>query len=149
MTKRQKAILREFVLVIVITAIAVVAMINLKDWLNRAEAMRALEQLGKFVSNYRQANHSVPPESYIEQVKTELPGYVRLGDLRYRGLWIELDSGPDEILAYTEKNYRWLLVGRGSVVLRLDGRVEWLDKKEFEKILAEQQSPMEKQMMGR
>ena len=147
MTRRQKAILREFVVVMVITVIAVVAMINLKDWLNRAEAMRALEQLGEIALDYRRLHHSVPPESYVEQVKTDLEGQVRLGDLRYRGLWIDLDSGPDEILAYTEKNYKSLVVGKGYVVLRLDGRVEWLGKEEFEQVLAGQQSPMEIQML--
>jgi hypothetical protein len=147
MTRRQKAILREFVVVMVITVIAVVAMINLKDWLNRAEAMRALEQLGEIALDYRRLHHSVPPESYVEQVKTGLEGQVRLGDLRYRGLWIDLDSGPDEILAYTEKNYKSLVVGKGYIVLRLDGRVEWLGKEEFEQVLAGQQSPMEIQML--
>jgi len=148
MTKRQKAIVREFVIVTAVTAVAVVAMINLKDWLNRAEAIRAMEQLSRVVLDYRQAHHSVPPQSYVDQLRTDLEGNVRLGELRYRGLWVDLDSGPDEILAYTEKNYNSLVVGKGYVVLRLDGTVEWLGKKEFEAILAQQQGPIEKQMMS-
>jgi hypothetical protein len=50
-------------------------------------------------------------------------------------------------LAYTEKKYRSLLVGKGYVVLRLDGRVEWMGKREFETLLAQHQSPMEIQML--
>jgi hypothetical protein len=148
MTKRQKAILREFIIVTAITMVAVVAMINLKDWLNRTEAIRAMEQLGEVVLNYRRVHHSVPPESYVDQLRTDLEGHVRLGELRYRGLWVDFDSGPDEILAYTEKNYKSFVVGKGYVVLRLDGRVEWLGKKEFETLLAQQQSPMEMQMLS-
>jgi hypothetical protein len=147
MNKRQKAILIEFTAVAVVTVIAVVAMVNLKDWLNRAEAMRALEQLGQIVLDYRSARHSVPPESYVDQLRTDLEGHVRLGNLRYRGLWIDFESGPDEILAYTEKDYRSFVAGKGYIVLRLDGRVEWLDKAEFETLLAQQQSPMEIQML--
>ena len=148
MNKRQKAILTELAAVTVVTVIAVVAMINLKDWLNRAEAVRALEQLGQIVLDYRSAHHSVPPESYVDRLRTDLEGHVRLGDLRYRGLWIDFESGPDEILAYTEKNYRSFVVGKGYIVLRLDGRVEWMGKAEFETLLAQQQSPMEIQMLS-
>jgi len=145
--KRQKAILVEFITVIVITAVAVVAMINFKDWVNRSEAMRAMEHLGQVVLQYRKNHGSVPPESYVDGIKEDLEGHVRLGNLYYRALWIDFDSPPDTILAYTEKNYRSLLVGKGYVVLRLDGRVEWMGKREFETLLAQHQSPMEIQML--
>ncbi len=133
--------------VIVITAIAVVAMINFRDWVNCSEARRAMEDLGKIVLKYREDYGSVPPENYVTKVKENLKGDVRLGELRYRALWIDTDSTPDEILAYTEKNYPSLLVGNGFIVLRLDGRVEWMDKKEFKTLLAQQQSPEEIQML--
>jgi len=134
--------------VIVITAIAVVAMINFRDWVNRSEARRAMEHLGKIVLKYREDYGSVPPETYVTEVKENLKGGVRLGELQYRALWIDSDSTPDEILAYTEKNYPSLLVSGGYVVLRLDGRVEWMDKKEFKTLLAQQQSPEEIQMLS-
>jgi len=134
--------------VIVITAIAVVAMINFRDWVNRSEARRAMEDLGKKVLKYRKDYGSVPPEAYVTKVKEDLKGGVRLGELQYRALWIDSDSTPDEILAYTEKNYPSLLVSGGYVVLRLDGRVEWMDKKEFKTLLAQQQSPEEIQMLS-
>lgn len=147
MNKRQKAILVKFITVIVITAVAVVAMINFKDSVNRSEAMRAMEQLGQIVLQYRKNHGAVPPESYVDGIKEDLEGHIRLGNLRYRARWLDFESTPDEILAYTERNYRSLLVGKGYVVLRLDGRVEWMGKREFETLLAQHQSPMEIQML--
>ena len=128
MNKRQKIILAEFVSVIVITVIAVVAMINFKDWINRSEAMRAMEQLGQMALQYRKEHGFVPPKTWVDNQRKNLPGNVRLGRLQYRALWIDSESTPDEILAYTERNYHSLFVGEGYVVLRLDGRVEWMDK---------------------
>jgi len=147
MNKRQKAILVEFITVIVITAVAVVAMLNFKDWVNRSEAMRAMEDLSREVLRYKKKHGSVPPESYVDGIKGDLEGHVRLGNLRYRARWLDFESTPNEILAYTERNYRSLLVGKGYVVLRLDGRVEWMGKREFETLLAQHQSPMEIQML--
>ncbi len=147
MNRQQKAILTKFVTVMVITAVAVVAMINFKDWVNRSEAMRAMEQLSRIVLTYRKDNGSVPPQSYVNGIKENLEGAVRLGDLQYRARWLDFESGPDEILAYTEKKYHSLLTGSGFIVLRLDGRVEWMDKRKFETLLAAQQSPMEIEML--
>jgi hypothetical protein len=148
MNRRQKIILRDFVAVIVITAVAVSAIINFKDWVNRSEARRAMEHLGQIVLQYRKDNGALPPESYVNNIKKALEGSARLGKLQYRALWIEADSKPDEILAYTEKDYPSLLVGDGFIVLRLDGRVEWMGKKEFRTLLKQQQSPEEIQMLS-
>ncbi|HUW19469.1 MAG TPA: hypothetical protein VMW16_09215 [Sedimentisphaerales bacterium] len=147
MNRRQKAILTELLAVLAVTAVAVVAMINFKDWVNRSEATGAMKALGEKVLEYRRKNGSVPPEAWVDGQQENLPGYVRLGNLKYRGLWIDSESTADAILAYTEKNYHSRLAGKGYVVLRLDGRVEWLGKQEFEKLLAEQQSPEEKTMV--
>jgi len=146
MNKRQKIILTDFTTVIVVTIIAVLAMINFKDWLNRSEAMRAMQHLGQIVLQYKKNYGSVPPESYVVGIKEQLQGYVRLGDLKYRARWLDFDSPPDEILAYTEKTYRSLVVGKGFVVLRLGGRVEWLQPTEFKTLLAQQQNPEEVEM---
>jgi len=140
--------LMDFLLVMAVTAIAVVAMINFKDWVNRSEAMRAMEQLGQILVRYRKENGSVPAESFVDDARANLEGGVRLGNLTYRGLWIDIDSTDDEILAYTEKDYHFWLVGKGSVVLRLDGRVEWLGKQQFLAQLKQQQSAEEIQMLG-
>jgi len=145
--RRQKTILRDITTVIVITAIAVVAMINLKNWVNRSEAMRAMEQFGQIVLQYRKNHGSVPPESYVDRIKEELEGRVRLGKVNYRAQWLDLESTPDEILAYTERHHRSWLLGKGYIVLRLDGRVEWMDKHEFETLLAQQQSAQEIEML--
>ena len=147
MNRRQKAILTRFIVVITITIIAVVAMINLKDWVNRSEAMRVMKHLGQIVLEYRKEQGSVPSEFYITSIKGKLPGHPRLGELHYRALWIDLESAQDEILAYTEGNYHSLLFGDGFIVLRLDGRVEWMNKQEFKTLLAQQQSPMEIEML--
>ncbi len=143
MNRRQKAILINVISVITITSIAVVAMINLKDWVNRSEAMLAMEDLGKLVLQYRNENGSVPPQSYVDNIKTNLKGHVRLGDLQYRALWIDFDSTPDDVLAYVEKKYRSFVLSNGFIVLRLDGRVEWMQKQQLDILLARQQSRME------
>jgi len=147
MNKHQKVILIKFTTVIVVTAIAVAAMINIKDWINRSEAMRAMEHLGQRVLDYREAYHSVPPESYVTNVKQSLEGYVRLGNLQYRGRWIGLESTHEEILAYAEKKYPSSLLNDGFVVLRLNGQVEWLGTQKFRKVLAQQQSQEEIELL--
>ena len=143
MNRRQKAILINVISVITITSIAVVALINLKHWVNRSEAMRAMEHLGKIVLQYRQENGSVPPQSFVDNIKTNLKGHVRLGNLQYRALWIDFDSTPDDVLAYVEKKYRSFVLSNGFIVLRLDGRVEWMQKQQLDILLARQQSRME------
>jgi hypothetical protein len=147
MQKRQKFILIRFAVVIIVTVVAVVAMINFKDWVNRSEAMLAMDSLGKIILKYRAENGSVPPESNVNSIRANLPGNLRLGELfRYRALWINFDSSPDTILAYAKKKYHSLILKDGVIVLRLNGRVEWLNMKDFETLLAKQQSPLEKQM---
>jgi hypothetical protein len=147
MYKRQKTILINFIIVIVITVVTVVAMINVKDFINRSEALRAMGQLSRIVLDYRNKYGLVPPESNIEKIKDELEGSIRFGKLYYRARWINIDSTSDEILAYVEKKYSSFFLSDGYVLLRLDGRVEWMATKEFESLLAKQQSPMEIEMM--
>ncbi|MFB0523972.1 MAG: hypothetical protein ACETVZ_00400 [Phycisphaerae bacterium] len=149
MNKRQKALLVESITIIVITAVAVLAMINLKDWVSRSEAVQSMEQLGRIVLQYRKEHGSAPPEDYIKSIKEKLEGHVGLGKLQYRARWIDFESKPDEILAYTEKKHRASLLSDGYVVLRLDGRVEWMDEQEFQKLLGQQRrkSPQEVQML--
>jgi hypothetical protein len=147
MNRRQKAILRNTTTVIVVTAIAVIAMINLKNWVNRSESMRAMEDLGRIVSQYRGKYSCVPSESYVDGIKEELEGHARLGKMIYRAQWIDFESKPDAILAYTEQPYSSWLFGKQHIVLRLDGRVEWMDKREFEALLAKQQSSQEIELL--
>ena len=146
MNARKKTLLTETLFVLTITIVAVVGMVNLKDYINRSEAMRAMRQLGEKALLYRKANGSLPPQSYVNDTMETLEGYVRLGKIQYRALWIDFQAGPDEILAYTFKKYRSLILGNGYVVLRLDGKVEWMLKEQFEKLLAKQQSQAEVQI---
>ncbi len=145
MHKRQKNILTDFITIIIITAIAVVAMIEFKNWVSRSEAMRAMQHLSTIVAEYRKAHGSIPPESYVNSIKEDLEGHVRIGNLQYRARWIDFESSPDEILAYVERNYRSLYLGHGFVVLRMDGSVTWMNKQEFETLFARQRKPMEVQ----
>jgi hypothetical protein len=147
MNRRQKAILTSIVTVIIVTVFAVLVLINFKDWLNRSEAIRAMEHLGRIALQHRKERGLVPPQSYVNRVRGDLPGSVRLGNLQYRGLWIDFESSGDEILAYVKKEYHSSFFSDGFIVLRLDGRVEWMGEKKFKELLAQQQSPMEIQML--
>ena len=147
MNRYQKAVLIKFAIVIAVTVIAVAAMVQFKSWVNRSEAVRAMEHLGRIVLKYRKDNGSIPPQSYVDGIRESLEGNARLGNLTYRALWIDFDSSSDEILAYTEKRRGSLLFDDGFIVLRLDGRVEWMDEEKFKALLAQQQTPMELQEM--
>jgi hypothetical protein len=143
MNKRQKIIVAKFAVVVVVTTIAALAMINIKDLINRSEGVRAMQQLGDGLLSYRQQYGYLPPESYLDTIKENVQGRVRLGKIQYRALWITLESEPNEILAYTEKNYKSLLINDGYIFLLLNGNVDWMEKNKFEKLLKSQQSPME------
>ncbi len=133
----------KFTSVIAITAVSVIAMINIRDFVNHSEAMRAMEHLSRIITQYRKENGSVPSESYINGIKEKLYGYPRLRQLYYRALWIDIESPPDEILAYARQNYHSWFLKSGFIVIRLDGRVEWMNNEEFEKIITKRQSPAE------
>jgi hypothetical protein len=143
MKKRQKSLLMESATVLGFTIIAMVAMINVKDWINRREAIRAMEHLGQKILAYRQEHGSVPPEDYVRRIKQTLPGHVRLGKLKYRALWIDFDSTPDEILAYSFKKLRSPFLPNGYIVLHLDGRIQWMKPALFKELLRSQQSEEE------
>lgn len=124
-------------------------MVNFKDYVNRSEAMQATNQLGRIILEYRKAHGSVPPESYISDIKEDLAGKARIGNLQYRARWLDFGAGPDEILAYTKKDYHSFIMHSGYIVLRLDGRVEWMETKNFEELLTKQQKPLEKELLGK
>jgi len=146
MTKLQKRILANFVVVMVITGTAVVGMVELKNLVNRSEAMRAMESLGRVVSDYKQKNGSIPPEAYIDGLKQSFEGQLRLGHLHYRAQWIQFGSPSDTILAYVIKDDHSLFSHPGAIVLRLDGRIEWIDRGYFDKLPIRRQSAIENEM---
>ncbi|UCG46369.1 MAG: hypothetical protein JSU94_12775 [Phycisphaerales bacterium] len=147
MNKRQKAITVKFLTWMAIWLLLVVGMVNFKDWVNRREAVRAMEQLGQMILAYRKDTGEVPPESYVTRIKEDVSGAVRLGNLIYRALWIEPGAANDTILAYTMKTYRSSLLTDGYIVLFLNGTVKWMGPKEFESLLAGQQSQSEIEML--
>jgi len=149
MNKLQKRILANFTVVMVVTVAAVVGMVELKNLVNRSESMRAMESLGRVVSDYKQKNGSIPPESQVDEIIKSLEGQFRLGDIRYRAQWIAFDSPPDTILAYAIENSRSLFSHPGAIVLRFDGRIEWMDKASFDKLIAGQQTQMELEMTSK
>lgn len=135
MNRRQKALLREVIVVLVVTAVAMVIMINFKDVINRSETMRAMEHLGEIALQYRKQSGSLPPESYIHSIRETLEGHARLTNLLYRAQWIDFDAKPEEVLAYTKKNYPFSLLSNGYIVLHLDGSVDWMTKEQFDELL--------------
>ncbi len=130
MNRRQKALLRETVVVLSVTVAVLIGMLNLKDWINRREAMRAMHQLAESIQEYRNTYQSVPAQDFVDAQLPTLSGHVRLGKLTYRAAEITLGSADDEILAYTEQRYRSLFVNSGYIVMQLDGTVLWREQGE-------------------
>lgn len=123
--------------------VAVFAMVVLKDVVNKKESMLAMQQLGIEISKYKKENGVIPSQSYVDAIVQRLPGNVRVGSIKYRALWINLDSTPDDILAYTEKKYPLSFLIDGFIVLKLSGQVEWMAPEAFKDLLRSQQSPLE------
>lgn len=141
MNRRQKSIIRSFVFVIVGTAAFVIGAANLKDFINKSEAMRTMDMLVPKVQEYRRQYGILPLESYVTEQR-RLLGDVRLGEINYRAQWIKFGAPGDTVLAYIRKNYS-LLVGKGYIVMRLDGQVQWMGIEEFENLLKQQQGEVE------
>jgi type II secretory pathway pseudopilin PulG len=131
------------VIVLIATAAAVVGMVQLKDYVNRSEAMRAMTQLGQRVLDYRKQYGSLPPQSFVDSIKDDVEGAVRMGNVNYRARWIGLDAPSDTILAYSQKRLPSSFLRDGYVVLRLNGTVEWLPTREFANLFVKQRSAAE------
>lgn len=146
MDRRQKAILIEVALVLIVTLIAVIGMINFKDYINRSESIKVMQQVGQIVTEYRRQHNRVPSESMVLREMRNIKSAVRLSGIIYRGLWIDLEAEPNDILAYAKKSYPASLLDDGYVVLRVDANTVWMDGDEFEALLAQQQSDVEIEM---
>ena len=147
MERRQKRILTDFAVVLIITAAAIAAIINFKDYVNKSEAMQAMKQLSQIILKYKKQTGAVPPEAYIDDIMENIEGKVRLGRLYYRARWIDFGVKPDTILAYVKKEYPSSILPDGYIVLRLDGTVEWMEPGKSEELLAEQQTPFELELL--
>ena len=137
MNKRQTLIVRHIFSVIIVTLLFVFGLINLRDTVNRSEAIREMGELGKAVQTYRQQHGSLPPETWLKPL---LEGFVRLGAVQYRARDVFYDSPGDTILAYTRQKSSAILVKSGYVVLQLDGQVKWMPPAEFEQLLNAQKA---------
>ena len=144
MDKRQRSILAESITVIVITVVAVVGLINFKDYVNRSEALKAMRSVGAGIITYQEKNGFLPLEAYVKNLKTTVKGGVRMGILKYRGMFIEPHSDPNEILLYSKKEYSSSLLDDGYVVLFLNGTVKWMGIDKFNDLLSRQQTEYEK-----
>lgn len=128
---RKKRLLIDIGVVLAITAAAVAGMIHLKDYINRREALLAVEQLGEKILAYQETQGTLPPEETVQALKEEVSGRARLGRLTYRAPWITPQSMPDSLLAFTQQDYKSLIVSNGYIILRLDGTVQWLNTQQF------------------
>lgn len=160
MNTRQKAILIDIVIVLLVTIVAVVTILNLRDYFNRRAAKIAMMVLGNRIKNYRAEQGLVPSEAWVENQKETLPRRNRLGELHYRGRWIDFESDPNEILCFSEKKSRSIIFNDGFLVLKLKEvlpssptstknktvTVEWMETQEFKALLSQQQSPLEAEM---
>ena len=149
MDRRQRALLTESVIVLIVTVAAVVGMMQLKDYVNRSEAMHAMTQLGQRVLDYRKQYGSLPPQSFVDSLKRDVEGAVRMGNVNYRARWIGLDAPSDTILAYSQKRLPSSFLKDGYVVLRLDGTVEWLPVEKFVTLFGRQRTAAEPNMPGK
>jgi hypothetical protein len=140
---RQRALLTESLLVLAATAGAVVGMMHVRDYVNRSEALRAMDHLGRRVLEYRQRCGSLPPAAFLDSIKGDLEGAVRMGNVQYRALYLGPDASPDTILAYSQRRYPCSFLRDGYVILRLNGRVEWLPTARFDRLFVTQRTPAE------
>ncbi len=99
MNKAQKRLIMNLVGTAVVVAIFIVAFGIFKDYVNRSESIRAFNQLGRNILEYRKQNGLLPSESSIESLKRQIEGAVRMGNIVYRAQWITLGSPPDTIVA--------------------------------------------------
>lgn len=128
---RKKKVLIDVAVVLVITALSVVGIIHLKDYINRRDALLAVEQLGEKILAFRESQGTLPSEETVQTLMNEVSGRTRLGRFTYRASEITPESKPDTLLAFTQQDYKSLIVSNGYIVLRLDGTVQWLDTQQF------------------
>jgi hypothetical protein len=142
MNKAQKQLLTNLIGTAIVIGAFIFGFGNFKDYVNKSEAIRAFGQLGQEVLKYRNQTGQLPSEAVIANLKEQLEGSPRMGTIEYRAQYISIDSPPDTIVAYTDKQYNWLIKS-GFVVLMLDGRVLYLSPNEFKGLLEKQQTAFE------
>ena len=145
MNRKQKTIIAKLIAVTCCTVLLTATMVNIRGIVNKSEAMRAMKLLGQQVHAYREKHRSSPPESFIISQR-QLIGDIRLGEVTYRRQWIGYNPKPYDILTYSKKNYG-LVAGKGYIVMFLDGSVKWMEIRQFEELLDQQQSKAERDLL--
>jgi hypothetical protein len=148
MNKAQKQLVTNLAGTAIVIAAFILGFGNFKDYINKSEAIRAFNDLGRKVMDFHKQNGQLPSETMIASLKEQLEGAARIGEIGYRAQWIGIDSPPETIVAYAEKKYNWLIES-GFVVLRLDGQVQYLTPTEFHKLLTQQQTKVETEEMNK
>lgn len=136
MNKKQKYFLVKLISVFIVTVITITAVNIFKDFVNRSESLLAMNNLGALINQYIIQNGKLPPESYIEDIKANLQGSARLGQLVYRNKWLGYIINNDTVLIYSKKDYSDLFLGDGYVVLKYNGQAQWLTKNDFQITMA-------------
>ena len=132
MNKRQRALLLESVIVLGAAVVVLLVLLNLKDWTNRREALRAMAYIAAQIQAYQQTHGSLPPSEHLDRVRATAPGRKRLGKLEYRIQDIEANSPDTALLAYAKQTYHSLLVRNGYIVIHLNGQVSWMTAAQFQ-----------------
>lgn len=136
MNKKQKYFLLKLLVVFSVTAVTVAAVSSFKDFINKSESLLAMENLGALINQYRNQHGTLPPENYIDDIKTKLRGAPRMGKLVYRAKWLDYTTTSETILAYSKKDYSGIILSSGYVVLKYNGEVQWLTEDEFQLTMA-------------
>ncbi len=142
MNRKQRTLLINFIIVAVFTCVFIFAVFQLRDHVNRKEALFTMEMLRKEILDYKEKFRSLPPESWVVNNDVLDAARFKRGFI-YRARWIDYGAGDDTILMYMFLGTRSFFRD-GYAVMRLDGTVEWVPKERFEKQLASQQSREEK-----
>jgi len=79
--RKQKNLVVNVITVVVFTTVMIAGFAYIKDGVNRSEAIRSMNILGKELLRYRSSYGSLPPETYVKQYSDAI-GAVRLPSLQ-------------------------------------------------------------------
>jgi hypothetical protein len=143
MNKRQTSIVRHFLVVIAVTLAVIFGLINLRDTVNKSEAIREMGVLARTIQDYRHKNGSLPSEAFLKPV---IGGFSRTSNLQYRAQHVLYDSPADTIVAYSKRRSYSFLVKSGYVYIQFDGQVKWMPPAPFEQMLARQDNERSREL---
>lgn len=148
MNRRQKSLFINILTVSVVTIIAMFALFDLRNHVNRKEAGRAITYLATVITDFKKNSGYLPPKRYVEAARKKIPENVRLSNFYYRARWISFDDKPDTPLAYSRLIQNSVFYKSCYIVLKLDCTIETVPQDDFEKKLEQIQSEAEKTVMS-